>query len=150
MIGQAVNVLNQVSPNWLSEPVSSGPGLIQGVWSVVWATAVVLALILLGGWFLHWVMKKAGHEEEGRIKVLHRFYLSPKHSLVIVNVEGRRLLLGVAENGINFICELGRDNKFYHVIQEVVSEQKDQGDFVKELETQIQELKSAIRKRING
>ncbi len=149
MVG-AVNALNQVSANWLYTPNNVGSDLGGSSWSVLWATILVLALIIIGIGLFRWIVNKSGIESGASIRVLHRFYVSPKVLLLIVEVEGKRLLLGVGDSGVTLICDLGKNNKFHQVMQEIHKEKSEQEDLVKELETQVEELKSAIRKRING
>ncbi len=150
MVGQAVNTLNQVSANWLYTSDNVASDLGRSGWSALWATILVLALIVVGLWLFRWVVSRGQRENGGGIKILHRFYVSPKVLLLMVEVENRRLLLGVGDGGVSLICELERNNKFNQVMQEINRERGEQEDLVKELETQVEELKSAIRKRING
>ncbi len=149
MVNQTVEPINQLTANWLTIPDAGSVSVGQASWSVLLGTAFVVAVIVFGVWFLRWIINRTRPEDGDRIKVLHRFFLSPKASLWIVEVEGRRMLLGVGDGGVSLIAELGRDNRFRQVMREASWEKEVQDDFITELEGQIQELKSAIRKRIN-
>jgi flagellar biosynthetic protein FliO len=43
----------------------------------------------------------------GEIKVLDRLPLSPQHSLVLVDVENRKMLIGISPSGCNRIANFG-------------------------------------------
>lgn len=150
MADQAVNTLNQVSANWLYTPDSFATNLDWNSWSVLWATVLVLSLIVVGVWFFRWIVNRGQRENRGGIKILHRFYVSPKVLLLMVEVEGRRLLLGVGDSGVSLICELGKNDKFHRVMQEISKERGEDEALIRELEAQIEELRAAIRKRINA
>lgn len=73
------------------------------------AMVVVIALAVVALRFflprLSW-----GRQIKGRMgfKILERLPLDTKKGLYVIEVEGRRLLLGASEHSVNFIAELGR------------------------------------------
>jgi len=71
---------------------------------VIIITAGIIVVVLLGS---RWYRRKMrfGNSNKVEMNILSRQYLSPKHSLIMVGVEGRRFLLGITENSINLISE---------------------------------------------
>jgi flagellar protein FliO/FliZ len=81
-----------------------GPELVPPIWRTLGALAVVLGL--LGG--LAWLFRRgalARHVHRG-FGVESALALGDRRSLVIVTVEGRRLLLGLAPNHVALVTEL--------------------------------------------
>lgn len=79
--------------------------LVPSTWRVAAGFFVVLALLAL----LAWVLKRAtvGRRAAGTMHVETALSLGERKSLVIVTVEGRRLLLGTAPNHVSLVAELG-------------------------------------------
>lgn len=69
------------------------------------ATLVVVALLAAAAWAL----RKTAEARRSRqsMAVESAVSLGERRSLVIVSVEGRRLLLGVAPNSVSLVTELG-------------------------------------------
>ena len=67
-------------------------------------TAAILVLIVV---FSRWYKRRGRSDSTSRIdiQVMGRKYVGPKHYLMMVNVEGRNLLLGVTDGSINLITE---------------------------------------------
>jgi flagellar protein FliO/FliZ len=84
---------------------SAVPELMPSVWRVLFALAVVLGL--LGG--LAWVLKRGviARRGTGALAIETALALGDRRSLVVVTVEGRRLLLGLAPNNVSLVTELG-------------------------------------------
>jgi flagellar protein FliO/FliZ len=86
-------------------PGIAGPDLMPSLWRMVGALAVVLAL--LGG--LAWLLRR-GHLARRRstgMGIESAISLGERRSLVVVSVEGRRLLVGLAPNHVSLVTELG-------------------------------------------
>ena len=73
------------------------------------AIATVFALL----WLALWLLKRkgalaAGRSQSGprRIEVRGKLVLSAQHSLQLVGVDGRELLVGVHPAGLTVICDL--------------------------------------------
>jgi flagellar protein FliO/FliZ len=90
-LGQAQTVLTGPDP----VPISG-----QALTSIV----VVLALLALASWFLR--RGPLGRRSKQAVMVESAVALGDRRSLVIVAVEGRRLLLGLAPGQINLVTEL--------------------------------------------
>ena len=82
----------------------AGPDLMPNVWRMLGALAVVLGL--LAG--LAWLLRRAVvlRRKNGALGVESALSLGERRSLVVVTVEGRRLLLGLAPNHVSLVTEL--------------------------------------------
>ncbi len=86
--------------------------------------AVMFVLGLLGG-TLYWLrtkgvarftmkgltMKGLSRQSERRMQALERLPLTPQHSLHLVNVEGRTLLIAVSPGGCSLLDESGTPSR---------------------------------------
>jgi flagellar protein FliO/FliZ len=83
---------------------AAGPDLVPSMWRMTGALVVVLGL--LGG--LAWLLRKGTlARRTGRgFGVESAVSLGERRSLVIVSVEGRRLLIGLAPNHVSLVTEL--------------------------------------------
>jgi flagellar protein FliO/FliZ len=81
-----------------------GPELVLPLWRVLAALAVVLAL--LGG--LAWLIRRGvlTRRATGALAIESSLPLGDRRSLVVLTVEGRRLLLGLAPGQISMVTEL--------------------------------------------
>ena len=76
----------------------------------------VLGLILVIAWgarrYLHlekWMSKK----EDG-MNVLHTYRLEPKKKLMVIEIEKKRMLLGITEGSVSYLCGLGETKESAH------------------------------------
>ena len=78
--------------------------LVPSIWRTGASLLVVLALLAVIAWMLRRVLatRKAG----GAMSVETALALGERRSLVIVAVEGRRLLLGLAPGQVSVVAEL--------------------------------------------
>lgn len=92
-----------MNPSWTA--VGSGaPGV--GLGSLL-AIAIVLAIVGTLGWMLRrGMLKLPGRRRDQRVAVETAISLGDRRSLVIVAVEGRRLLLGVTQAQVSLVTEL--------------------------------------------
>ncbi len=82
----------------------AGPALMPPVWRTLGALAVVLGLLAALAWLLR---RGTLSRRRGRgLGVESALALGERRSLVVVSVEGRRLLLGLAPNGVSLVTEL--------------------------------------------
>jgi flagellar biosynthetic protein FliO len=73
--------------------------------SVFFRWMAVIGLVYIAFIFIRrWQGNKSGPVHK-RINVVERFYLSPKQTLYLVNVDGRELLVGATDSSINLITE---------------------------------------------
>ncbi len=84
------------------------PDLSSSAWRVFWISLVLIAVFI---WFFSKLRKMPGQFRQtgltGKIRVLSRHYLSNKQFLLIVVVEKRKLLLGVTDQQISVLTDLG-------------------------------------------
>ncbi|MDP8237473.1 MAG: flagellar biosynthetic protein FliO [Candidatus Hatepunaea meridiana] len=71
---------------------------------VILITAAIIAVILVGS-RLYRKQMRLGDSNKVNISILGRQYISPKHSLIMVRVTGRRFLLGITDSSVNLISE---------------------------------------------
>lgn len=83
---------------------AASPVLVPSVWRMLGALAVVLALIATLAWLLRrgTLARRAGKG----LAIESALSLGDRRSLVVVSVEGRRLLLGLAPNAVALVTEL--------------------------------------------
>ncbi|MCC7010580.1 MAG: flagellar biosynthetic protein FliO [Acidobacteria bacterium] len=89
---------------------SATPDLLPSLWRMLIALAVVLSL--LGG--LAWLMRRGLGKKRAAtgFGIESALPLGDRRSLVVVTVEGRRLLLGLAPNHVSLVTELGASRPF--------------------------------------
>jgi flagellar protein FliO/FliZ len=74
-------------------------------------TAVVLVIVVLLAYLilnkgLTRLVKLTGSSQPRTMTIIERMPLGPKHSLFIVEVQGRRLVVGTAEHAISLLADL--------------------------------------------
>lgn len=74
---------------------------------VIWVTFFILALIIIGFYVYRKSMGRFVASGKNKIKVVARYSLGPKQMLLVVHVEGQKLMLGVTENGISLLKDFG-------------------------------------------
>jgi flagellar protein FliO/FliZ len=84
---------------------TAAPDLLPSLWRMLAALAVVLGL--LGG--LAWLLRRGTliRRRGTGMGVESAISLGERRSLVVVSVEGRRLLVGLAPNHVSLVTELG-------------------------------------------
>jgi flagellar protein FliO/FliZ len=99
----------------LAQVVDPGVGLGPDVASLtpraLITTVIVVGVLALAAWALRRSMG-SGRAGGKRVAIETAVSLGERRSLVIVTVEGRRLLLGVAPGHINLVTELDADDRF--------------------------------------
>jgi flagellar protein FliO/FliZ len=95
-----------VTPFVLAQATLPGAAtdLVPSVWRTGASLLVVLAILAAGAWMLRRVL--AGRKASGAMNVETALPLGERRSLVIVAVEGRRLLLGLTPGQISMVTEL--------------------------------------------
>jgi flagellar protein FliO/FliZ len=83
---------------------TAGPDLVPSVWRMLGGLVVVLGL-LLG---LAWLLRRGAIAKRGSgvLSVETALPLGDRRSLVIVAVEGRRLLIGLSQHQVSLVTEL--------------------------------------------
>jgi flagellar protein FliO/FliZ len=102
-----------------SEPLLRGGALLGGL--------VMCALVAA-----QWARRRrgrAGGTARSRIEVIGARSLGPRHRAVLVEVDGRRLLLGLGGDAICTLAELGEEETFARTLEQRVPLPNDPGDF---------------------
>ena len=81
------------------------PTLSGSVWKVVWVTLILLVIIIIALRGYAAAGRKAFGSDQMRI--LARYPIGQRQYLLLVAVEGRKMLLGITEQSINFLANLG-------------------------------------------
>lgn len=89
---------------------SATPDLLPSLWRMFLGLAVVLSL--LGG--LAWLLRRSLGAKRAAtgFGIESALALGDRRSLVVVSVEGRRLLVGLAPNHVSLVTELGPQRPF--------------------------------------
>jgi len=111
-----------VNPLVLAQSAAAGsavPELMPSVWRVLFALVVVLGL--LAG--LAWVLKRniGLRRGSGSLAIETALALGERRSLVVVTIEGRRLLLGLAPNNVSLVTELGAAASFDAAVKTAIT-----------------------------
>lgn len=77
----------------------SGPGL-AGIWEVTLGLALVVALILVAAWAMRRMVPGAAGGQSA-LRIVAALPLGPRERLLLVDVAGQQLLLGVTAQQIN-------------------------------------------------
>ena len=98
------------------------PELMPSVWRVLFALVVVLGL--LGG--LAWMLKRGvlTRRGTGSLAIETALALGERRSLVVVTVEGRRLLLGLAPHNVSLVTELAPAASFDAVVSKAIAKDR--------------------------
>lgn len=92
------------------DPETDDSGGREG-WLKLAAALVLVVGVLLG---LQWYLKRfrggAVSRGNGEMEIVARRGLSPKHQLLLVRVEGRRLLIGMGPEGLSTLADFTPDD----------------------------------------
>ncbi len=105
-IGSSPNAGSAIADSVQAQP-NNAPSYNGYVWRVTWVTVILLLLVYLGARWYKKFSEKTAPGTVGRIKVISRQYIGPKQSLLIVHVDGKKLVIGMTEHSINLIKDLG-------------------------------------------
>lgn len=98
-----------------ADPATAAPLSVSGVSSVSQVT-VALVIVLAVLFVIAWGMRRAklsglfGHRSQTALELVQAINLGPKERAVLIKVQDRRLLLGVAPGCVNLLAELSSDN----------------------------------------
>ncbi len=97
--------------------------------SWLFSSLIVVGLIIA----MTFLLKKMRYRfvPQGQIKLLSALSVGPKEKIVMIEVEKRRLLLGVTSANVRLICELTSGNDFSEELQGQVAtvlENNDKGE----------------------
>jgi len=91
------------------------------VMKMAWALAVVVGLIFI---LYGLARKKMGYTNAptNSIKVLEMRPLMPKNTLALIEVQGKKILLGISPNGIQLLTEFSPDTPSQKSFKDVLQE----------------------------
>jgi flagellar protein FliO/FliZ len=94
---------------WLLDPSSPIPSAVDGslVRGVVGTVVVLGVLVVLAALLRRGVLKLPGQRASRALSVETALSLGDRRSVVVLNVEGRRILLGLTPGNIAILTELG-------------------------------------------
>jgi flagellar protein FliO/FliZ len=100
-----------------ADAVAAQPDLLPSLGRMFVALAVVLGLLLA----LAWLLRKGviGRRSSGALSIETALALGDRRSLVIVSVEGRRLLLGLSSAHVGLVTELRPGATFDQTLTQV-------------------------------
>jgi flagellar protein FliO/FliZ len=100
---------------------AAGPDLVPPVWRTLVALLVVLAMLAVLAWLLRrGVLARRG---SSALSVESALALGDRRSLVVVTVENRRLLLGLAPGQVSLVTELLPPQTFEHAVARATAEE---------------------------
>lgn len=95
-----------------AEPVvSSAPELWITLFKSFGTLCLVLVLLIVVLWLLRRVYHNAGAGPTGLIQILASSYVAPKERIVLVDVLGEKLLLGITPQHISLLTKISDDKK---------------------------------------
>ncbi len=77
---------------------------------MVSALAVTLGIMLITIYLFKKAMKKTGGINDGLMKILSTQYLGPKDRIMLIDVLGDILVIGVSSNQISLLTKIENDN----------------------------------------
>jgi flagellar protein FliO/FliZ len=101
--------------NKFADPASAAPLVSSGITSVTQVT-VALVIVLAILFVIAWAMRRVklsglfGHRSQTTLELVQAINLGPKERAVLIKVQDRRLLLGVAPGCVNLLLELSPDS----------------------------------------
>lgn len=110
-----------------AEPYSSGIKMADAssIWRLFLALAVLVALIPLVIWGLKRLQGLQTKLSKSEIQIVATQSIGPKEKLVLVEVQGKRLLLGATANSITCLNEFDSNgNQFADLMSEQLTNEK--------------------------
>ncbi len=111
---QSDNVGDAVAGKF-ADPAIAAPLSVSGVSSISQVT-VALVIVLAILFVIAWAMRRVklsglfGHRSQTALELVQAINLGPKERAVLIKVQDRRLLLGVAPGCVNLLLELSPDS----------------------------------------
>ena len=88
----------------------NSPDLFPSFLKMVSALAVTLGIMLITIYLFKKAMKKTGGINDGLMKILSTQYLGPKDRIMLIDVLGDILVIGVSSNQISLLTKIEDDN----------------------------------------
>lgn len=105
-----------VSASVYADETATNRGLVSSANIVSWITStfVILFIILI----LAYLLKKTrfGRINTGDLRIENQLFLGPKQKVMVVNAYGRKVLLGVTVNQINYLTDLDTNKSDFETL----------------------------------
>jgi len=126
----STNSYQVVQADSASYTVPSRPNLSSYLLKVILVTIIVIVLIIIGAKWYGKLAQFTGPPQ--KIKILSKNHIGSKQLLLLVRIEGRKLLLGVTDHSINLISDLGESDESEDDQFETVQEHASFSSFLKQ------------------
>lgn len=102
---------------------TGSPDLYASFIKMILALGILLALLFAGLFvFKRFTGKKIGiGGQNPGIKVITSAYIGPKKSIVLVDIAGERIVVGITPNHISMLARLGKEGEFGNILEEQMS-----------------------------
>lgn len=116
-MGRIISIaLMLVSASVYADETATNRGLVSSANIVSWITStfVILFIILI----LAYLLKKTrfGRVNTGELRIENQLFLGPKQKIMVVNAYGRKVLLGVTVNQINYLTDLDTNKSDFETL----------------------------------
>jgi flagellar biogenesis protein FliO len=108
-----------------TDPLLGSPEMIPSLTGAALRVGLAIVLLVAGAWALLRWQKRAGKFKR-HLRVVDRASLARGASVTLVEVDGRRLLLGVSADGVRLLRDLDRNGSagsrrsgFHQVLRDV-------------------------------
>ncbi len=84
----------------------NSPNLFPFFLKIISALAITLGIMLISMYLLKKAMKRTGGINDGLMKILSTQYLGPKNSIMLIDVLGDILVIGISNNQISLLTKI--------------------------------------------
>ena len=93
------------------------PELFSSLLKIASALAVTIGVLILTAWLFRKIMRRGGGEINDRelIRILSSLYLGPKSSIMLVDVLGRVIVIGITSGTISLLTEIMDPESLEHL-----------------------------------
>jgi flagellar protein FliO/FliZ len=84
----------------------NSPDLIPSFLKMISALAITLGIMIIAIYLLKKAIKRTGVINDGLIKILSTKYLGPKNSIMLIDILGDILVIGVSSNQISLLTKI--------------------------------------------
>lgn len=99
-----------------------GPEFSGGQW--IWSLFSLIIVVVLAFWATKFLAGRFGLSQARHIKVAESLFLGPNRHLYLLLVNGKVLLVGSAEHGIDLLKEFDDDRFYKELLESVETTQK--------------------------
>ena len=84
----------------------NSPNLFPSFLKIISALAVTLGIMVISMYLLKKAMKRTGRINDGLMKILSTQYVGPKSSIMLIDVLGDILVIGISNNQISLLTKI--------------------------------------------